>query len=312
MATMHENSRALAMALAIVALAVLNAQAIIIAPSSDANDSWVIPGTNVGSAVADGMSTFAPGVGPGGAATGRFGVAIFDLSSIASTPVTVLQLQLGKVDDYVIPLTMEAYWVNTTIPNFPVDLSAFKGTTYDTDITPHEAKFDTLGAATFGTNEPARDTYGNIGSASAADIAVFNAVRQLPDPRILIVYKATAGARDWADTGYHALPPLIIINPPPLGDIDGDLDIDLVDYGIMTDPSHWLKAVNSNTNGDLNGNGFVDLLDFALFKPAYHAFNGGGGASLPAPVPEPSTLALLAATLPAWLLYRRKRAPRCS
>lgn len=64
---------------------------------------------------------------------------------------------------------------------------------------------------------------------------------------------------------------------PIRGDFDGDNDVDLTDYGILT--SHWLQTVTANANGDLDGNGLVDLRDFGAFKQEYSAFNGAGGGS---------------------------------
>lgn len=306
----------LAVALAVVAMSTLNANAIVIATPGDTYDTWINPGAAGIHYAADGLSTTASGSSFGE----RYGVAMFDLSSIASTPVTNVRLQLSSAGQLINgPLTIVSTYVTSSIgAAYPADLTTFDGVYYTTNIQPVESSFSTLGSEVFdGNGDPPDETYGEVGVSSAADVAVFNAARLLATPSIMIIYKATDGARDWADTGYHAAPPLIIINepiaaPPPFGDIDKDYDIDLVDYGIMTDPSHWLKGVTPNTNGDLNGSGFVDLLDFALFKPAYTTFNGGSGGSLSAPVPEPSTLVLLAVALPAWLLCRRKRAPRCA
>jgi hypothetical protein len=307
------------MAFALVSLVALEARAIVITPPADTHDTWIQPaaGNNHSGWAADGISTMAVGVGPGGS-TGRYGVAIFDLSSIAGTPVTEVRLQLGNVGQFVEPLTLVSTYVTSAIgAAYPVDLQTgnFSGDYYVNNIQPVEQSFETLGSDTYSSaNDPPDETYGDVGIASAADIAVFNTARQLPNPSIMIIYKATAGARDWGDTGYHTLPPLLLINEPlppepPFGDLDGDFDIDLVDYGILTDPNHWLQAVTPNTNGDLNSTGFVDLLDFALFKGAYTEFNGGS-SGLSEPVPEPSTWVLLGLTTPTWFAYRRWRGSR--
>ncbi|MBN1854872.1 MAG: CotH kinase family protein [Pirellulales bacterium] len=63
----------------------------------------------------------------------------------------------------------------------------------------------------------------------------------------------------------------VTMNAPPTGtvssgDFDGDLDTDMDDFAILTDPANWLHAVQSGTRGDMNDDGFVDLVDFRLFK----------------------------------------------
>lgn len=87
------------------------------------------------------------------------------------------------------------------------------------------------------------------------------------------------------------------------GDIDGNGQVNLTDYGILT--SHWLQTVAPGTFGDLNSDGKISIPDFSIFKTDYNAFNGGGGESLA--VPEPGTLILLAIASPALLLAWRRR-----
>lgn len=280
---------------------------VVITPSSDANDTWIVPGSGGAHSVADGMSTFAPGVGPGGAATGRMGVILLDLSSVANASISQARLALGKVTDFVTPLSLEAYWVDTSIANFPADLSSLTGDIYSSAIKPFEHKFSQLGNATFASNVLPTNTYADLAAADAADLDVLNAARQRPNPKILIIFKATAGARDWGDSGYHDLPPKLILNLGQelvFGDINADLSVDLADFAVMTDPSHWLHDVVVGENGDLNADGFVDLLDFALFKNAYHEFGNGGELPLPNSVGEPNTLILLIGACPVFLLIR--------
>jgi endoglucanase len=96
-------------------------------------------------------------------------------------------------------------------------------------------------------------------------------------------------------TGGHAL----------LGDLDGDGDVDLVDYGILRD--NLQTAQSHKSAGDLNGDGFVDLDDFRVFKTLYAAASAGSGASNgQAAVPEP-TSAVLWLLVAALMIIRRRR-----
>ena len=56
-----------------------------------------------------------------------------------------------------------------------------------------------------------------------------------------------------------------LVPPPPLcaGDLDGDDDTDVLDFGLFT--ASFGQAVPPFTAGDLDGSGFVDVLDFSIF-----------------------------------------------
>jgi hypothetical protein len=57
--------------------------------------------------------------------------------------------------------------------------------------------------------------------------------------------------------------------PPPacIGDLDGDGDTDIFDFGIFA--AHFAMTVPVGTNGDLDGDGDVDIFDFGLFAPDF-------------------------------------------
>lgn len=86
------------------------------------------------------------------------------------------------------------------------------------------------------------------------------------------------------------------------GDLDGDGDVDLGDYGVLT--SHWLQEVVVNTTGDLDGNGLIDIRDFGAFKRDYNAFNGNTSGL---EAPEPGTLTLLVLALTALSIFCQHR-----
>lgn len=54
---------------------------------------------------------------------------------------------------------------------------------------------------------------------------------------------------------------------PPLGDVDGNCHVDLVDVAIAL--AHYGQAVTPNTNGDMDGNGLVDLIDITIVLGNY-------------------------------------------
>jgi hypothetical protein len=69
----------------------------------------------------------------------------------------------------------------------------------------------------------------------------------------------------------------------------------------------WLTVGNAfNENGEVTDDGVVNLADFRRFKE--ELFPGGASAFAAAmAVPEPSTMLLLLAAAPAWVLSRSRR-----
>jgi hypothetical protein len=72
---------------------------------------------------------------------------------------------------------------------------------------------------------------------------------------------------------------------PSLGDVNGDGNIDQIDYDAIL--AHFRTSVGSRAEGDLNGDGFVDLTDFAEWRLAREEFLLRNATA----VPEPASLA---------------------
>jgi hypothetical protein len=66
------------------------------------------------------------------------------------------------------------------------------------------------------------------------------------------------GAWDETDAVFQVVPPA-----PCAGDLDGDLDTDVLDFAIFA--SNFGTSVTPGTNGDLTGDGAVDVFDFTEF-----------------------------------------------
>ena len=76
-----------------------------------------------------------------------------------------------------------------------------------------------------------------------------------------------------------------------LGDVDGDQDVDLVDFSIINE--NFRSLVGSRSFGDLTGDGMVDLLDFRQWKEAFLSSLAKNASAVPEPSTEVATLALV-------------------
>ena len=100
------------------------------------------------------------------------------------------------------------------------------------------------------------------------------------------------------DNFQSGLPPLA-----PLGDFDGDGDIDGADFLIWQNNFPNSDGGQISFSGDSDGDGDVDGADFLNWQNNFPT-----PASSLSAVPEPATAALLALAGSAWLLRRRRAA----
>lgn len=106
----------------------------------------------------------------------------------------------------------------------------------------------------------------------------------------------------WDDLGF------VVADFQP-GDVDGDLDVDIIDYNIIL--ANLGNSAASISTGDLTGDGSVNLFDFEQWKKFYpKAAPAGGGAEsalgVVGAVPEPSSMLILLLGSTATLLLRRR------
>jgi probable HAF family extracellular repeat protein len=96
-----------------------------------------------------------------------------------------------------------------------------------------------------------------------------------------------------------------LLTPVIQGDTNGDGIVNGQDVSIMA--SNWLQT-GINLPGDANGDGIVNGQDIALAASNWlQTFNGGGGATSNASVPEPGSMALVGIAVGLFVLARASR-----
>jgi hypothetical protein len=102
---------------------------------------------------------------------------------------------------------------------------------------------------------------------------------------------------------------------PPLGDFNGVGGITLADYLVLSQNLHRDLAPTTLQDayhlGDMNADLAVTYADFVAFRAAYDAVNGLGSLDEAlASIPEPTTMLVVAAAVPAVIALRRRGALR--
>lgn len=103
------------------------------------------------------------------------------------------------------------------------------------------------------------------------------------------------GFPDQSYSLYSAVDYIRAASPNP-GDVNGDGDVDLIDFAILK--KHF-GAVGALRQGDLTRDGIVDLHDFALLKSHF-------GESTDVPEPDAKAIIALAFVLFSWRTFRDK------
>ncbi len=231
----------------------------------------------------------------------RYGIVEFDLSSTVGVSITSIALELFDSSSSANVLFEQSAFV---LSETPPEIDGYTWQEYLDFDQANEQPLQALGAFSIEPSQ-AKGGYQISSSASAADIALLETVRDANDGRVLLILKGSSGSRDWLDVERDSGPRLWINEfPPVFGDLNGDGVIDAADFTVITDPANWLQEVTPGTRGDLTSNGFVDLADFHAFKTTYLEQQGQAPA---AAVPEPASAMLLLLGSWAAALARRER-----
>jgi alpha-galactosidase len=101
----------------------------------------------------------------------------------------------------------------------------------------------------------------------------------------------------------------------PFGDLNRDEKLSVADWQIFIGNSHknlsGMTAEQAALLGDMDGDRDNDIADFGLFRDAYDRANGAGAfATMVASVPEPNSILLLASAAAGLAVWRRRRSSR--
>ena len=258
----------------------------------------------------------------GGDAALRYGIVEFDLTDVN---VTVVEAYLGfwsqingsdSTEAHIqLAYNLNAMDVNGSIPTASLTWGEMNASRFDVNESTLFETFGTLTTQGADNNASENQTYLTT-SASVADLALINAEAAGDNLLTVLLVSDDSNAslvlrRSWGD-GFFSGPndSKLFLNEPftqfDLGDFNKDGNITTADFDIMK--ANWLTIAGPalNEDGEVTGDGLVTLADFALFKNSL--FPGGATAFASATgVPEPTTMLLLMAALPACLMRRTRR-----
>ncbi len=241
----------------------------------------------------------------------RYGMLEFDLSTV-DVPITDAQLRLYAIADSQSGHNWEAFeQIAFSVDPAGLATDAIDFATYET-LT--KTQFEALGHYEFELNNEISDTFCDSDAATAADIAVLQAIASANGALVMSLQsvpveitqmQTLGGQRDWADTGYLAdqsekWPRLVLEiggSAGLEGDLNGDGLVGSADLDIVR--GNWGQSVEAGclSCGDPSGDGLVGSADLDIVRA-----NWGNTAA--ASVPEPSVLVLLLMAA-AWLIRRR-------
>jgi hypothetical protein len=120
-------------------------------------------------------------------------------------------------------------------------------------------------------------------------------------------FELTADASLTMPGGFRATIAGIQIVPSQIfrdGDVDGDGDVDMVDFNAIRD--NFQMSVANRSLGDLDDDGFVDFTDFREWKNNFPFPPAGAAANTAIPEPTLWVLILSAGLVSPWCRQRRK------
>ena len=225
------------------------ASAIIIGVAADEFDTYIRPADPSTVYQSDLVATFSGETSATGTGALRHGVVQFDLSGVTE-PITSVHLNMANLS------SGSATFNNgqvlrpasfTRSATWPQDLSTFTWNDYAASIQPVEQKFDVFGSATFPAGQPTGSTYVSFAPASAADVAMFENIRQ-GDGKITMILKADRGNRDWGDVA-HGFATLLYINEAPPTAVGADLRLSINPFTGAATITNPLQTGSLNLDG---------------------------------------------------------------